>query len=320
MNAELHVVFGSGPVGLAVVDELARRHHRVRLVNRSGRANVPAGVEVAAGNAADPASARELCRGAAVVYNCLNAPDYHKWHEQFPPLQAGVLEGAAANDARLVVMENLYMYGPHDGRPMTEDMPMNAARGTRGPTRARMAQELFDAHRSGRVRAVSARASDFFGPRVRESAAGDRMFGPALAGKSVQILGDPDAPHTYTYMPDIGRALVMLGECDEAFGQAWHIPSAETVTPRRFVGMIAEEAGLKPKISAIRKSPLRALALPLMGLFIPPLRGYDEVLYQFDEPFIVDASKFERLFGGFATPLRDAIRETVAWYRQNGAH
>ncbi|NWG17690.1 MAG: NAD(P)H-binding protein [Chloroflexi bacterium] len=319
MNAELHVVFGSGPVGLAVVDELARRHHRVRLVNRSGRANVPAGVEVAAGNAADPASTRDLCRGAAVVYNCLNAPDYHKWPEQFPPLQAGVLEGAASGGARLVVMENLYMYGPHGGKPMTEDMTMNATRGTRGPTRARMTQDLFDAHRSGKVRVVSARASDFFGPRVHESSAGDRMFVPLLAGKTVQMMGDPDVPHSYTYMPDIGRALVMLGECDEAFGQAWHIPSAETVTPRRFVTMIAEEAGVEPKIAALKKSPLRAVMLPLMGLFVPPLRGYDEVLYQFDEPFIVDAAKFERLFGRIATPLRDAIRETVAWHRQNGA-
>jgi nucleoside-diphosphate-sugar epimerase len=307
-SGELHVVFGTGPVGLAVTDELVKRGRRVRMVNRSGRAGVPEGVEVLGGDAADGAFAREASEGASVVYFVLNPP-YNKWPELFPPLQAGVLEGAASAGAKLVAMENLYMYGPTDGRPLTEDLP-HAANTRKGTVRARMSEELMEAHASGRVRVATGRASDFFGPCVLVSAAGEQVFGRAVRGKSAQVAGDPDQPHTYTYAPDIGRGLVVLGEREEALGRAWHLPSPETLTTREFVGAIFQEVGKPARVQAAPKILLRAL-----GLFNPPLRETIEMLYEFEEPFVVDHSRFERAFGGHATPLGEAIRKTVRWYR-----
>jgi nucleoside-diphosphate-sugar epimerase len=241
-NNHLHVVLGTGPVGMAVMNELVSRGTRVRMVNRSGRANVPEGVEVVGGDAADPTFTREVSAGASVVYNALNPP-YDKWPELFPRLQAGVLEGAASTGAKLIAMENLYMYGPTGGRPITENLPY-AANTRKGTVRARMSQELMEAHKRGKVRLAIGRASDFFGPRVLASAAGEQVFGRAVEGKSAQVAGDPDQPHTYTYAPDIGRGLVILGEREEALGRAWHLPSPETVTTREFVGIIFEEVGM----------------------------------------------------------------------------
>src|SRR3712207_8505409 len=83
------------------------------------------------------------------------------------------LEGAADAGAKLIAMENLYMYGPTDGRRITEDLPY-APNTRKGRVRARMSQELMEAHRSGRVRVAIGRASDFFGPRVLASAAGEQ--------------------------------------------------------------------------------------------------------------------------------------------------
>lgn len=238
----LHVVFGTGPVGLAVAHELSKRGKRVRPVNRSGRAAAPEGAEVRGGDATDATFTREASAGASVVYNALNVP-YHRRPELFPSLRAGVMEGAAAAGARLVAMENLYMYGPTGGRPMTEDMPY-AADTRKGEVRAGMSEELFAAHEDGKVRAVAGRASDFFGPRVTDSAAGETVFGrPPVAGKGARVAGDPGPPHTCTYVPDVGKGLAVLGEREEALGRAWHLPSAETVTTRRFVGMVFEESG-----------------------------------------------------------------------------
>jgi nucleoside-diphosphate-sugar epimerase len=163
-NGELHVVFGTGPMGMSVMDELIRRGRRVRMVNRSGRARVPDGVEVVGGDATDEAFATETSAGAAVVYFALNPP-YNKWPELFPRLQAGVLEGAASAGAKLVAMENLYMYGPTGGRPITEDLP-HAPNTRKGRVRAMMTEELMEAHISGKVRVAIGRASDSFGPRV----------------------------------------------------------------------------------------------------------------------------------------------------------
>jgi len=309
-KGDLHVVFGTGAVGMSVMDELIRRGpRRVRMVSRSGRARVPDGVEVVGGDATDEAFTREASKGASVVYFALNPP-YDKWPELFPRLQAGVLEGAASAGAKLIAMENLYMYGPTEGRPLTEDLP-HAPNTRKGRVRARMSEELIEAHQSGRVRVAIGRASDFFGPRVLVSAAGEQVFGRAVQGKSAQLAGDPNQPHTYTYVPDIGRGLVILAEREEALGQAWHLPSPETLTTRQFVDMIFEEVGKPTRIQAAPKIVLRAL-----GLFNPGIHETIEMLYEFEEPFVVDDSKFEEAFGEQATPLRESIRGTVRWYRE----
>jgi nucleoside-diphosphate-sugar epimerase len=307
-NGECHVVFGTGPVGLAVMDELVSKSRRVRMVNRSGRVSVPHGVEVIGGDATDEVFAREASDGASVVYFALNPP-YNKWPELFPPLQAGVLEGAASAGAKLIAMENLYMCGPTGGRPLTEDLPY-APNTRKGAVRARMSEELMEAHSSGRVRVAIGRASDYFGPRVLVSAAGEQVFGRAVQGKSAQVAGDPNQPHTYTYAPDVGRGLTILGEREEALGQAWHLPSPETVTTRQFVELIFEEVDKPARIQAAPKILLRA-----MGLFNPGMRELIEMLYEFEEPFVVDHSNFEQAFGEQATPLKEAIGETVRWYR-----
>jgi nucleoside-diphosphate-sugar epimerase len=309
-NEELHVIFGTGAVGMSVMDELIRRsRRRVRMVNRSGRASVPDGVEVVGGDATDEAFAREASEGASVVYFALNPP-YDKWSELFPPLQAGVLEGAASAGAKLIAMENLYMYGPTEGHPLTEDLPY-APNTRKGSVRAMMSEELMEAHTSGKVRVAIGRASDSFGPRVLVSAAGGQVFGRAVEGKSAQLAGDPDQPHTYTYVPDIGKGLVILGEREEALGQAWHLPSPETLTTREFVEMIFEEVGKPARVQVAPKILLRAI-----GLFNPGIRETIEMLYEFEEPFVVDHSKFEEAFGEQATQLRESIRGTVRWYRE----
>jgi nucleoside-diphosphate-sugar epimerase len=309
-NGELHVIFGTGPVGLAVMDELGQRgRRRVRMVNRSGRASVPDGVEVVGGDATDEAFTREASEGASIVYFALNPP-YTQWPELFPPLQAGVIEGVASAGAKLIAVENLYMYGPTDGRPLTEDLPY-APNTRKGTVRAMMSKELMEAHTSGKVRVAIGRASDFFGPRVLTSAAGEQVFGRAVEGKSAQVAGDPDQPHTYTYAPDIGKGLVILGEREEALGQAWHLPNPEALTTRKFVEMSFEEVGKPARIQAAPKILLRAI-----GLFNPGIREMVEMLYEFEEPFVVDHSKFERVFGDYATPHGEATRETVRWYRE----
>ena len=245
---ERHVVFGSGPVGLAVVDALLAQGKRVRVVSRSGaRRALPVAVEVVRGDATDPEDTRRVCAGATHVYNCTNAPDYHRWPEQFPPLQRGVLAGAAAAGAKLIVMENLYGYGPHGGAPMTEATPLRG-HGSRSTTRRRMTEELFAAHRAGRVRAVSVRASDLLGPHVTESLVGERFFGPFLAGKRVRLFADPDVPHSLSVVGDVGRAMVTVGAHDAALGRAWHAPNAPAVSLRAFAALVGEETGLAPPI------------------------------------------------------------------------
>src|SRR4051812_45280211 len=173
------------------------------------------------------------------------------------------MAGAAAAGARLIVMENLYMYGPHGGAPMTEATPLRG-HGSRSTTRRMLTEELFAAHRAGQVRAVSVRASDVLGPHVTESLVGERFFGPFLAGKRVQVFAELDLPHSVSFVGDVGRAMVLVGAREEALGQAWHVPNAPAVTLRKFAQLVSEETGIAPRLSAVPRTVSRAL-LPLLG-------------------------------------------------------
>ncbi|PSB03934.1 SDR family oxidoreductase [Merismopedia glauca] len=311
-DLELHTIFGTGPLGQAVMRELLARGKQIRMVNRSGQANVPQGVEVVAADAYDPTSTKAVTAGSTVVYQCAQ-PAYTEWPQKFPPLQAAIVAGVAANGAKLIVGDNLYMYGLVN-TPLKEDLP-NAAITRKGRTRARMAEELLAAHQKGQIRVAIGRSSDFFGPLVLGSLVGERVFPAILAGKSTEGIGNIDLPHTYTFISDFGKALVVLGEKEEALGQIWHVPNAETVTTRQFLEIAFAEAGHPPKIKSMGK-----LMMQIAGLFIPEAKETVEMMYEFEHPFIVDSRKYIQAFGNHATPLKEALRQTLDWYRQADKH
>ncbi len=311
MNSDLHVIFGTGAIGLATFDALRRRGRTVRLVNRSGKADVPKEVEVAAGDATDPGFATRAAHGAAVIYQTMNPP-YPEWSAQFPALQYGVLAAAEATGARLVSMENVYMYGRPNGRRLTEDRENNAHT-KKGQLRARMAEDLLAAHRAGRAEIAIGRASDYFGPRGgAQSNLGDRVFQAALDGKTSTVLGDRHQPHTYTYIPDIGEGLAVLGEHPEAPGEVWHLPNDPgTRSTQELVDAIYRQAGQqRTKLRAVPPLLLRAMAITN-----PIVHELLEMQYQFEEPFIVDSTKITKRLGVTATPLEQAISETLLSYR-----
>jgi nucleoside-diphosphate-sugar epimerase len=307
----LHVVFGAGQVGRTLAARLSSLALAVRVISRHRPVGLPDGIDWRPADASDPEAATKAAKGASVIYQCLNAP-YANWPELFPPLQRGVLSAAERNGALLVSLENVYGYGPTGGKPMTEDSPLVATSG-KGRTRASMTRELFAAADAGRVRIAIGRASDFFGAGATETTLGERVFANTLAGKRADLIGNPDLPHTYSYVPDIAAGLVTLATDERAFGGVWHLPGPETVTTRRVLELIAGEVGHPAGIRAVPGVALRAL-----GVFNPTMRALSETAYQFDEPFVLDTSEYESTFGHGGTPLATAITTTVAWYRSRG--
>ena len=307
-----HVIFGTGAIGRAVAEELVSRGESVRMVNRSGTMDeIPIGVDVIASDLYDPSNVRAVTRGAKVVYQA-SQPAYNQWPEKFPLLQNAIIEGLTGSGAKLVLVENVYMYGDTHGEPMTEDMPYHAHT-RKGRVREEISSAAFAAHKEGRVRVTAARGGNFFGPWGLDSTMGARAFYPLLRGKPAQLIGRTDLPHTHTCVRDFGTALVILGERNEADGQAWHVPNDQPeMTQGELVRLFAEEAAVEPKISSMGKT-----MMAIGGLFIPEAKETVEMMYEFEKSFVIDSSKFERTFGMKATPIRTAIKETVAWYKNH---
>lgn len=305
-----HLVFGTGPLGRATAQALLDRGHAVTLANRAGRMpEPPKGAEVRAVDLNDVASARAAAEGAAAVYLCAQPP-YHRWPEMFPALQDAALEAAASAGARLVVGENLYGYGPVR-QVMTEDLSLDPNT-RKGRVRAEMHHDLMAAHESGRVQVAVARASDFFGPWVVGSAVGERAFRAVVQGRPAEVYGDPDTPHSYTFVEDFGRALAILGTDTRGVGQVWHVPNAPAVSTRRFLELAFRLAEQTPRFKRFSRAEIA-----LIGLFVPPMKESLEMLYEFERPFVVDHSKFARTFGDISTPLEAALARTIAWTREH---
>ncbi len=302
-----HVVFGAGQIGPLLAARLRSQGLTVRVVRKSAGRVAVDGVELARGDAMDPAFCAEATRGAEVVYHCMNAPYFAKvWRETLPRLQANLIAATRGAGARLVVLDNLYALGRTGGRPMNEETPPNPC-SAKGAIRADLHQELMAAAQRGDLRVAVGRASDFFGPGGVQAHLGERFFKQALAGKSAQVLVNPDVPHTYHYTQDVAAGLSALGLDSEANG-AWMLPCAPAGTTRELVARFS--AALGRPIHLQRMPPwLMATA----GWVAPLVRELREMAYQWEEPFVVDDRKFRARFGDRSTPLDVAARETAVW-------
>ena len=207
-----------------------------------------------AADLADPAAADAAVRGADVVYQCVS-PTYHRWPIEFPPIHANVIAAVEAAGAKLVMADNLYMYGPSDG-PLTESTPLRAA-DAKGVLRARMAEELLAAHAAGRIRVAIGRSSDYYGPGRVNSAVSELLFGAVAAGKQPRWLASLDEPHSLSYLPDTAAGLVTLGERHEADGRVWHLPVQPPMTGRQWADRIAAAVDRPVKLGRISRPMLR---------------------------------------------------------------
>jgi len=306
----LHVVIGKGPAGIATARLLEENGHRVRVISRTGGTTHGSIEHLALDVTAEPASLIEFTAGAAAIYSCASPP-YDRWVSDWPPLAAALLDAAEKNSAVLVLTNNLYAYGPTDG-PMTEDLPL-ASQTPKGRVRAEVWQAALQRHQAGRVRVAEARAADFIGPDVTANGhLAARVVPALLRGRPARVLGNPDAVHSWTFVPDVARALVRLGEDERAWGRAWHVPTAAPYSTRSAVAHMC-------RIAEVTTVPVTATPwwlLRAVGLFSPTIRELREVRYQFDLPFVVDSSAYTSTFGDEPTPAEQALASTVHWWQR----
>lgn len=298
----LHVIVGAGPVGTATARLLAERGEQVRVVTRRGTGPEHPAVERVAADAGDTDRLTALTEGAVALHNCAN-PAYHRWATDWPPLAAALLTAAERSGAVLATVANLYGYGPVDA-PMTEATPL-AATGTKGRVRNRMWTDALAAHRAGRARVTEVRGSDYIG--VGGTSLAMMVLPRVLAGQRVFLPVDWDAPHTWTYVPDVARTLVAAATDPRAWGRAWHVPSAPAVSMRELAARTATRAG----VPAPRLTRMPYPLLWAAGVVNPFVRELRETAHQFARPFVLDSTAATATLGIDPTPLDRIVEEIV---------
>jgi nucleoside-diphosphate-sugar epimerase len=301
-----HVVVGKGPVGTATAQLLAERGHEVVVLSRSGGTSTDAVRHVAV-DASDTAALTAAVGQADVLYNAVNPPVYDRWTTEWPPIAAAMLAAAERSQALLVVMGSLYGYGRPSG-PLTAASPL-AATDVKGRLKARLWEDALAARAAGRVRVTEARASDFVGPTVPAPQSHlMRQLDTLRKGRRAWVIGDPDAPHSWSYVPDVAATLVALGADPRAEGRPWMVPTTPPRTQRQALTDLARAMGAPPaKVSGTPWPVLRAV-----GVLQSQMRELVAIRHQWDAPFVLDSTETTEVLGLVPTPWDDVVRATAA--------
>jgi len=308
--SEQIVVFGFGPVGRATTERLINEGHAVRVAQRTQPAALPTGATFQSCDVLDSEAVHLTVDGAAQIVVAIGFPyEGRIWRKAWPRAVENLITACEANGARMVFVDNLYMYGPKR-EPLREDMALTDY-GVKPAVRAEISRIWMAASAAGRVRVAALRAPDFYGPGVAQSHLGELAFGALAKDKRVFLIAPPDMPHDFAYVPDIARAVVTLLDApDEAFGQAWHTPCAPIRTPRQILQLGAKALGVRLRITA---PPL--WLLPAIGLLSPLMREMSEMQFQWNRPYQVDGRKFAQRFWSDVTPFEVGAPATALSFR-----
>lgn len=307
----LHTILGAnGSIASELLPILLKHNEHVRLVSRNPKP--VAGTETIAADATNYEQVLKALEGSAIVYLLIGI-DYkiETWREQWPRIMQNAINACKAINAKLIFFDNVYMYGKVNGS-MSEETPFKPV-SKKGEVRASIATMLLNEMKAGNIKALIARAADFYGPGAgAKSAVGVLAFDKLLKNKTPQLMVTGKTLHSYTFTTDAAEALYILSQHEEAFGQTWHMPTASpALTGNEFTSLIADTTNNPHKVQAIPK-----FVMTIAGLFNSLMRELKEMLYQNEFDYIFDSSKFDKTFNYTPTSYKEGIQKTIEWMRQ----
>lgn len=306
-------ILGAGGVTANnLTTELLKRGESVRHVSRSAKPQQGV-TDIIAADLLNAQAVSDAVKGSDIVYLTAGLKyETAVWQRDWPILMQNTIEACKRHNAKLVFFDNVYSYGKVEGK-MMETTPYNPS-SKKGEVRAKIAQKLMDETKSGNLNAIIARAADFYGPATPLSMLTPMVFENLAKGKTAQYLISTDLRHSFTYTPDMGKALADLAANTASWNQIWHLPTANpALTGREIIERAAAEFGVKPKTMVVGKMMNR-----ILGIFIPVLREMQEMLYQYEVDYHFDSTKFEQSFGWKPTSYTEGIKQTAAFYKQKG--
>ena len=304
----------AGATGKSIANALRSRGMAYRVVGRDRErlaaafGNDPL-AELVTWNPDEPASVRVAAQGVDTLVYLAGAP-YHQ-NQLHPKNTQKTLDGAiAAGVKRIVLLGTVYPYGVPTTPTVAETHPRNPPT-FKGRMRKEQEDILLRAHAAGQIEATILRLPDFYGPETGEASFLHLPFKAATTGGAAFMIGPIDTPHEFLFVPDLGPVVVDLAEKPEAYGRAWNLAGAGTITQREAARQIFALAGRKPKLFVLGKTALR-----LAGLFDPLMREFVEMSYLQTTPVLMDDRALAQLIGPIRkTPYAEGLRRTFEVYR-----
>ena len=304
----MQTILGSGGIiGIELAKELTKYTKNIRLVSRNPQKINPED-ELFTADLTKVEEVLKAVEGSEIVYLTVGLKYSIKvWQNTWPAIVKNVIDACTKHKSKLVFFDNIYMYDKDYLNPMNEETPINPP-SKKGKVRAKIAQMVLNAGKEQGLQVLIARAADFYGPGIKgTSVLTEIVFNNLKKGKKASWLGSIKYKHSFTYTPDAGKALAMLGNNSHAYGQVWHLPTTpDPFTGKEWIENIAKELGVKPKYQVASKFMVR-----LLGLFVPIMRELVEMIYQYDRDYVFDSTKFETKFNFKPTPYLEGIKTII---------
>ncbi|MEI6852312.1 MAG: NAD-dependent epimerase/dehydratase family protein [Bacteroidota bacterium] len=303
----MQTILGSGGgIGIPLAKELRKYTDQIRLVSRNPK-KVNETDELFPVDVNDLSQIDKAIAGSEVVYVVIGFEyKISIWQAIWPPFMQAVIAACIAHKAKLVFFDNVYMYDKTAIPFMTESSPIHPP-SKKGEVRKQLCDMIMREVEKKTLTALIARSADFYGPDNRSSALQMMVIDNFLKGKKAQAFGDIHKIHTYTYTPDAAIATALLGNTEDAYGQVWHVPTTkEKLTTQQWIQLIADEMKVDAKIQSVPNWMIK-----ILGWFIPIMREFPEMMYQYEQDYVFDSSKFEKRFGMQATTPQEGIRALI---------
>jgi nucleoside-diphosphate-sugar epimerase len=303
----LQTILGSGGgIGTPLARELKNYSERIRLVSRNPK-KVNENDELFPADVNDLSQVDKAVEGSDVVYVTIGFEYNLKvWQKAWPPFMKEVINSCIRYNSKLVFFDNVYMYDRQAVIHMTETSAINPP-SEKGRVRQELRDLVIRATEKNSLNALIARSADFYGPDNKNSPLTLMVAQKFMKGEKAQIFGNPDKIHTYTFTPDAAKATAILGNTPDAYNQEWHVPTTkEILTTRQWIELIAQELNTEAKIQKVPP-----FMINLLGLFVPIMKEFPEMLYQYEQDYIFDSSKFEKRFGILSTSPNDGVKKLV---------
>ena len=308
MSNTVTVLGASGNIGKLLVAELSRKGYLVKAVGRNKpNFNLP-GVENLAVDYLDQNQLDCVSMGSQSVYMLIGL-DYKTkvWEKEWPPLISRIVLSCKNSGAKLIFFDNVYGYGLVEG-PMLESSPLRPET-KKGKVRKVLDDIVLDAVEKAEIKAVIAKSADFYGPDITTSVLGDRFFKLLLEKNTFEWFGNPEKKHNFTFINDIPASLISLAESN--YSGNINLPTGPALTGYQFKQILEQVSGQKYKLTALRQS-----AAWWLGFFMPILKELHEMMYQSENDYNLDSSKFESLFPNLKpTYYQEGFKQTFKWYK-----
>jgi nucleoside-diphosphate-sugar epimerase len=306
----MQAILGSGgAIGIDLARELKKYSDKIRLVSRSPK-KVNEDDELFSCNLTDHTLVETALKGVEIAYLTVGLQYRTKvWQKEWPLIIRNVISACKKHKTKLVFFDNVYMYNPKKLSPMTEETEVLPS-SEKGKVRAEIARIILDEIKTGKLQALIARSADFYGPGIKNSVFNETVVKNLKAGKKANWFCSVNFKHSFTYTPDAAKATALLGNTGDAYGQVWHLPTAPPLTGKEWIEIVSKELGVKPGIQVIPK-----FVIKIVGLVNPLMKEFVEMIYQYDRDYDFDSSKFETVFGISPTPVKEAVKQTVAALR-----